>query len=335
MKRFIFQFFLSLIILIICLVAMAFSLSSCTLEQSEDQPLNVYLTGIGSDNITVNWYTTNITESTSTNLTGILVAEDGGITVADVAAADLVGINESQELDNKTLDSSTVKGTWTNSGTWTIPAVTLNGDIDCNGQYLHGDAGVYIDSDYAWALNLYTDEDGQDGAGIRSLWNSATPADNDYSAIILRAQNDGSEYINYVTLYRYLSDVSDGSEDGAISWKMYDDGSNTTVMTLNGDGNLWVENDCSALTFTDRTKYFDGDAVGELIKVKGKDGEVDHNSLPEFTKAKIKIPIFDVDGNIIGSYEADGRDLGATISMLTVAIKQLNERIEYLESKTK
>lgn len=39
-----------------------------------------------------------------------------------------------EELDNKTLDSSVAKGTWTASGTWTIPAVTLGGTVTGNNQ---------------------------------------------------------------------------------------------------------------------------------------------------------------------------------------------------------
>ena len=41
----------------------------------------------------------------------------------------VVGTSDTQELDNKTLDSSVGKGTWTVSGTWTLPAVTLGGDV--------------------------------------------------------------------------------------------------------------------------------------------------------------------------------------------------------------
>jgi hypothetical protein len=41
----------------------------------------------------------------------------------------LVGISAIQELDNKTLDASVGKGTWTASGTWTLPAVTAGGTV--------------------------------------------------------------------------------------------------------------------------------------------------------------------------------------------------------------
>ncbi len=43
-------------------------------------------------------------------------------------------LGATQELDGKTLDSSVAKGTWTASGTWTIPAVTLGGAISGNSQ---------------------------------------------------------------------------------------------------------------------------------------------------------------------------------------------------------
>ncbi len=47
--------------------------------------------------------------------------------------AKLVSTDETQELDNKTLDSSVGKGTWTASGTWTLPALTLGGAITYGG----------------------------------------------------------------------------------------------------------------------------------------------------------------------------------------------------------
>lgn len=49
----------------------------------------------------------------------------------------LVGLVATQELDNKTLDSSVGKGTWTASGTWTLPAFTLGGTVSGGGQQLN------------------------------------------------------------------------------------------------------------------------------------------------------------------------------------------------------
>ncbi len=57
----------------------------------------------------------------STGNTRTLKVPDFDGTIATLAGT--------EELDNKTLDSSVAKGTWTVSGTWTIPAVTLGGAV--------------------------------------------------------------------------------------------------------------------------------------------------------------------------------------------------------------
>lgn len=49
-----------------------------------------------------------------------------------------VGKATTDELTSKTLTSSVAKGTWTASGTWTIPAVTLGGTVSLNGQSFSG-----------------------------------------------------------------------------------------------------------------------------------------------------------------------------------------------------
>lgn len=49
----------------------------------------------------------------------------------------LVGRTTTDELTNKTLTSSIGKGTWTASGTWTLPAYTLNGTVSGGGNNLN------------------------------------------------------------------------------------------------------------------------------------------------------------------------------------------------------
>lgn len=54
----------------------------------------------------------------------------GSVTLTLPAATDTVAaIAATQELTNKTLNASVGKGTWTASGTWTLPAVTLGGTV--------------------------------------------------------------------------------------------------------------------------------------------------------------------------------------------------------------
>jgi len=53
-------------------------------------------------------------------------------------------------------------------------------------------------------------------------------------------------------------------------------------------GDVYVSGDVSALTFTDRTPYFDGDALAAIKNIKGKDGEIDHATLPEFARRTLQ-----------------------------------------------
>uniref|UniRef100_A0A6M3KNK0 Putative tail fiber protein n=1 Tax=viral metagenome TaxID=1070528 RepID=A0A6M3KNK0_9ZZZZ len=110
-------------------------------------------------------------------------------------------------------------------------------------------------------------------------------------------------------------------------------GTTTPGYPLEVTGNAYFSANVSALSFTDRTPFFDGDAVTELKKVKNKDGHIDHSSLPEFAQKNIsRVTINPVTGETTVEDEP-GRDLGAMISILTKAVQQLTERIEAIEKK--
>jgi hypothetical protein len=67
----------------------------------------------------------------ATNTAGVQVVTHINTTAAFNTAlsdGDFATLAGTEELDNKTLDSSVGKGTWTASGTWTLPAVTLGGN---------------------------------------------------------------------------------------------------------------------------------------------------------------------------------------------------------------
>jgi len=87
----------------------------------------------------------------------------------------------------------------------------------------------------------------------------------------------------------------------------------------------YVYGNMSALSITDRTPFYSGDAISEIMKIKGKNGEIDHTTLPKFVQKKIK-----KEGT---KEEQNERDIGAMLSMLTVAVQQLTTRIESLERK--
>jgi len=80
---------------------------------------------------------------------GVLVVAGGGGDMFKATydpaniAEQLVGLVAIQELDNKTLDSSVGKGTWTASGTWKLPAMYFNGDITTD-RWLSSETNTFL-----------------------------------------------------------------------------------------------------------------------------------------------------------------------------------------------
>lgn len=106
-----------------------------------------------------------------------------------------------------------------------------------------------------------------------------------------------------------------------------------TCDTMYTSNNLYVTNNMSALSITDRTPHYEGDALAELRQIRGKTRtvkgrqvkEIDHATLPAFARVKLD--------NGDGKQPEEGRDLGAMISMFTVAIQQIATRLDALEGR--
>jgi hypothetical protein len=107
-------------------------------------------------------------------------------------------------------------------------------------------------------------------------------------------------------------------------------------------GDIYTSGNCSALTFTDRTPHYDGDGIAAIKQMKGKDGKIDHDSLPAFAKKTIEGKPITIDKGkkldeigqevsdieVLGTEEETGRDLGATISILVKAVQQLSDKLD-------
>ncbi len=82
----------------------------------------------------------------------------------------LATLGGTEELDNKTLDSSVAKGAWTASGVWTPPAMTLGGTVTANGQMVSGDIrfgdDIQVD-DIVWVGGTNTNANMTQGITLR------------------------------------------------------------------------------------------------------------------------------------------------------------------------
>ena len=108
------------------------------------------------------------------------------------------------------------------------------------------------------------------------------------------------------------------------------------ITTAPNDASVYVVDNVSALSFTDRTPAFDGDALEELRGVGAKaNGEIDHDTLPSFARKTMLYTRTRRVGPRLITEEIveEGRDIGAMVSVLTVAVQQLLDRVEALETQ--
>ena len=87
----------------------------------------------------------------------------------------------------------------------------------------------------------------------------------------------------------------------------------------------------SADSFTDRTPEYRGDAISDIKRIKGNKGKIDHKTLPEFARKTVFNHNADLNTGKLEITEEDGRDIGAMVSVLTVAVQQIADRLEKLE----
>lgn len=247
-------------------------------------------------------------------------------------------------LDMPFASASVVGGIKTGSGL-SIDAVTGIASVS------FADGGIFRMGNYTSISNRYSAADtwiGQN-AYANSLTANQIQLTSSYIALGAAILN-----IGFQGLYFYQWSAADlaGKTAGSVLTLP------TVSISVSAAGALWIKDNCSALSFTDRTPFYEGDALSEIMLISGKDGEIDHGTLPEFVRREYfkeslpdKEPVIESDSAsiLVQDVEAVGqslevlsdsmpelikeRDLGAMISMLTVAVQQIGRRLEALENK--
>lgn len=116
---------------------------------------------------------------------------------------------------------------------------------------------------------LELDSSGSPGYGLR-----LTHIESNKKTLTIENLHDGSGTPTFV---------------GPIDFRVGAASSPLLAMKVEEDGGVWMVGDCSALSFTDRSPIYQGDALASITDIRAKAGtergggwaEVDHDSLPD------------------------------------------------------
>ena len=217
----------------------------------------------------------NITATTATDLTGFIMGDGSNIYVEP-------------DLEGFTLENSVAKGIWTNSGTWTLPALTLGGNVTINEQIFDADSGsVSIETiGAANGLNITSTQDGVAGAYIIGKQISASPAAGDILlGIIAQGKDSNGDVMTYAWEYFKIEDPNHGNIDSCFLWQTRAFNNPNIAMTLSSTGILAVD---------DNYDTFDEHDDAKLLKKGIKDGKKYLLEQAGVLKKKYKL---DEDGN--------------------------------------
>jgi len=127
----------------------------------------------------------------------------------------------------------------------TTPAIA----IDENNKVTLPDGAmeIIIDGNYDNLTLISTDADANAGPNLRLYRNSGSPADNDILGNIdFSGRNDNSEDVKYGYIEMNITDASDGSEDGYMSFNIMQGGANNPFFQMKtGDAPVLVVNENS------------------------------------------------------------------------------------------
>jgi len=165
---------------------------------------------VTADSATIEIGAAGVIKSGATDTDTLLIAANDTTFITLTTAA----------TDVCTIANATMSGTWLASGTVTIPAITLGGNVTTNGRTFEAGAGsIGINSTAASLLFLTTTSDGTYGPYLQMVHESANPANDDIIGAIQVTGRDSAGAQNISSSMNFVAEnVTDGAEATKIEW---------------------------------------------------------------------------------------------------------------------
>jgi hypothetical protein len=204
------------------------------------------------DDLTV---TDDATIGGTLGVTGILTCTDDiiigdGKTIGSASDVDAMTIAANgqvtftQTLIGTALD---ISGDIDVDGTANLDVVDIDGAVDMASTLAVADTVTITLDDNADNLSLVTtDADANSGPNLNLYRNSSSPANNDFLGNIkFVGRNNNTQDVQYAEQEVYITDVSDGAEDGLVNWNVMTAGSNLSYFQLRAENAEVVINEDS------------------------------------------------------------------------------------------
>ena len=288
-------------------------------------PNNVVIAG----NLTVNGTTTTVS-STNTTLADSLLelnsgagsnANDTGIIMERGSTGDNAIMMWDESADKFVVATTTATADSTGNISHT--------KADFEGADIKGSTGTFTSTGIGTVLTVTgSGDDGTEGPSLVIKRNSASPADDDkLGALVFKGENDADQAVTYGKISANALDVSDGTEDGQLDFKVITAGSSATVATLDATA-LYLN------TGTDLTFEGDGADAHELTLTVADSLDADRTiTLPNATGTVA------VEGTVttgatsitssLGSMALNSERLDTPVGFITVSIGGTNYKLPY------
>ena len=288
-------------------------------------PDNVTITG----NLTVNGTTTTVS-STNTTLADSLLelnsgagsnANDTGIIMERGSTGDNAIMMWDESADKFVVATTTATADSTGNISHT--------KADFEGADIKGSTGTFTSTGIGTVLTVTgSGDDGTEGPSLVIKRNSASPADDDkLGALVFKGENDADQAVTYGKISANALDVSDGTEDGQLDFKVITNGSSATVATLDSTA-LFLN------TGTDITFEGDGADAHELTLTVADGLDADRTiTLPNATgtvavEGTVTTGSTSITTNI-GARTFETESLDTPVGFITVAIGGTNYKLPY------